>query len=183
MKNEDVWMFTRNQAILLVIVARAVVTKYISMRDGDEKRLKLLFGFAFISGHKIGGLSRRSYDYLNSETQFDAHLNAYKKAYRVSTTDNSINKLTTTILDKPKETWPDFTQKVIDKKNSIDRESQTNQNNQAVLNGISEARQAIMNTDVVMDNTILRDDVPEAISKVNDLIDEVKELKQRLEEL
>ena len=40
-----------------------------------------------------------------------------------------------------------------------------------------------MNTDVVMDNTILRDDVPEAISKVNDLIDEVKELKQRLEEL
>ena len=68
-------------------------------------------------------------------------------------------------------------------KNSIDRESQTNQNNQAVLNGISEARQAIMNTDVVMDNTILRNDVPEAISKVNDLIDEVKELKQRLEEL
>ena len=36
------------------------------MRDGDEKRLKLLFGFAFISGHKIGGLSRRSYDYLNT---------------------------------------------------------------------------------------------------------------------
>ena len=101
------------------------MTKYISMRDGDGKRLKLLFGFAFISGHKIGGLSRRSYDYLNSETQFDAHLNAYKKVYRVSTTDNSINKLTTT-LDKP-ETWPDFTQKVIDKKNSIDRESQTNE--------------------------------------------------------
>ena len=171
LKNEDI-MYDMN-----------AMTKYISMRDGDEKRLKLLFGFAFISGHKIGGLSRRSYDYLNSETQFDAHLNAYKKAYRVSTTDNSINKLTTTILDKPKETWPDFTQKVIDKKNSIDRESQTNQNNQAVLNGISEARQAIMNTDVVMDNTILRNDVPEAISKVNDLIDEVKELKQRLEEL
>ena len=40
-----------------------------------------------------------------------------------------------------------------------------------------------MNTDVVMDNTILRNDVPEAIEKVNDLIDEVKELKQRLEEL
>ena len=127
-------------------------------------------------------MNRRSYDYLNSETQFDAHLNAYKKAYRVSTTDNSINKLTNTILDKPKETWPNLLRKLLIKK--FYRQRITNyENNQAVLNGISEARQAIMNTDVVMDNTILRDDVPEAISKVNDLIDEVKELKQRLEEL
>ena len=36
LKNEDI-MYDMN-----------AMTKYISMRDGDEKRLKLLFGFAFI---------------------------------------------------------------------------------------------------------------------------------------
>lgn len=159
------------------------MTKYISMRDGDEKRLKLLFGFAFISGHKLGGLSRRSYDYLNSEAQFDAHLNAFKKEYRVTTTANSINKLTNSILNQPKETWPDFTQKVIDKKNSIDRLSTIHENNQAVINSIQQARQTIGNIDVILDNTILIDDVREAINKSNDLIDEVQQLKQKLEEL
>jgi hypothetical protein len=156
---------------------------YLAKPNGPERELRKLFGFAFISGHKYGGLSGASYKLMNTETKFANHLNAFQVAYRCRDIDKGIEKIKTEIISQDVDEWKNFTEKVIDKRKELDDKQDIEDRNREVLDNLIEISSTLVNTDIFIGDTILNEDVQEAISKVNNIRELLSQKKDELEEL
>lgn len=156
---------------------------YLAKPNGPERELRKLFGFAFISGHKYGGLAGASYKLMNTETKFANHLNAFQVAYRCRDIDKGIEKIKTEIISQDVDEWKNFTEKVIDKRRELDDQKDIEDRNRQVLDNLIEISSTLVNTDILIGDTILNEDVHEAISKVNNISELLSQKKDALEEL
>ena len=76
-----------------------------------------------------------------------------------------------------------FTEKVIDKRKELDDKQDIEDRNREVLDNLIEISSTLVNTDILIGDTILNEDVQEAISKVNNISELLIQKKDELEEL
>lgn len=156
---------------------------YLLKPNGPERELRKLFGFAFISGHKYGGLAGASYKLMNTETKFANHLNAFQVAYTCRDTERGIEKIKNEVISQDVDEWKNFAQKVIDKRKELDERQGIEDRNREVLDNLIEISSTLVNTDILIGDTILNNDVQEAISKVNNISELLSQKKDELGEL
>lgn len=156
---------------------------YLAKPNGPERELRKLFGFAFITGHKYGRLPGASYKLMNTESKFNSNFNAFQVAYRCRDLEKGIEKIKSEILIDDIEDWENFTQKVINKKRELDNMQAINERNREVLANLIDISTILVNTEILIGDTILEDDVIEAKSKISNIETILKEKKSELDNL
>tara|TARA_B100002051_G_C16745095_1_gene647025 strand:+ start:1917 stop:3260 length:1344 start_codon:yes stop_codon:yes gene_type:complete len=152
------------------------LTKFIDDDPGFEKAVKFNFGFTFITGHKNGSLAGSSYKMLQ---KWDDYYTAFTDVCRTSDPEKLEDKLEK-VLDKDKDEWTKFTEKVIEKKKKNDEKSDEEDRNTEVIRALRGMESEFENLLVEYNETIIQDDLDEAKTRLKAIEDWVEKVHSKI---